>query len=91
MIGGFPGSSDGNASAYNAGDLGSIPGSGRPPGEGNGNPTQYSCLESPMDRERSLVGIIRGVAESDTTNTHTGTHTDTHTWRNKMWQSVNED
>ena len=44
-----------------------------------------------MDRERSLVGIIRGVAESDTTNTHTGTHTDTHTWRNKMWQSVNED
>ena len=41
--------SDGKASAYNAGDLGSIPGSGRSPGEGNGNPFQYSCLENPMD------------------------------------------
>ena len=39
------------ASAYNAGDLGSIPGSGRSPGEGNGNPLQYSCVENPMDRE----------------------------------------
>ena len=38
------------ASAYNAGDLGLIPGSGRSPGEGNGNPLQYSCLENPMDR-----------------------------------------
>ena len=37
------------ASAYNAGDPGSIPGSGRSPGEGNGNPFQYSCLENPMD------------------------------------------
>ena len=45
----FPGGSDGKASAYNAGDLGSIPGSGRPPGERNGNPLQYSCLENPMD------------------------------------------
>ena len=44
-----PGSSDGKASAYNAGDLGSIPGSGRSPGEGNGNPLQYSCLENPID------------------------------------------
>ena len=43
------GSSDGKATAYNAGDLGSIPGSGRSPGEGNGNPLQYSCLENPMD------------------------------------------
>ena len=41
--------SDGKASAYNAGDLGSIPGLGRSPGEGNGNPLQYSCLENPMD------------------------------------------
>ena len=48
---GFPSSSDGEESAYNAGDLGSIPGSGRSPGEGNGNPLQYSCLGSPMDRE----------------------------------------
>ena len=46
---GFPGSSDGKASAYDAGDLGSIPGSGRPPGKGNGNPLQYPCLENPMD------------------------------------------
>ena len=44
----FPGGSDGKASAYNAGDLGSIPGSGRSPGEGNGNPLQYSCLENPI-------------------------------------------
>ena len=43
-------SSDGKASAYSAGDPGSIPGSGRSPGEGNGNPLQYSCLENPMDR-----------------------------------------
>ena len=45
----FPGGSDGKASGYNVGDLGSIPGSGRSPGEGNGNPLQYSCLENPMD------------------------------------------
>ena len=45
----FPGGSDSKASAYNVGDLGSIPGSGRSPGEGNGNPLQYSCLENPMD------------------------------------------
>ena len=43
------GGSDGKASAYNAGDLGSIPGSGRSPGEGNGNPLQYACPENPMD------------------------------------------
>ena len=48
---GFPGNSDGKASAYNAGDLGLIPGSGRSPGEGNGNPLQYSCLENLMDGE----------------------------------------
>ena len=42
--------SDGKASACNAGDPGSIPGSGRSPGEGNGNPLQFSCLGSPMDR-----------------------------------------
>ena len=46
----FPGGSDGKASVYNAGDLGSIPGSGRSPGEGNGNPLQYYCLENPVDR-----------------------------------------
>ena len=47
---GFPGGSDSKESAYNAGDLGSIPGLGRSPGEGNGNSLQYSCLENPMDR-----------------------------------------
>ena len=45
----FPGGSDGKASVYNAGDLDSIPGSGRFPGEGNDNPLQYSCLENPVD------------------------------------------
>ena len=47
----FPRSSVGKESACNAGDLGSIPGSGRSPGEGNGNPLQCSCLENPMDKE----------------------------------------
>ena len=46
----FLGGSVGKASACNAGDLGLIPGSGRSPGEGNGNPLQNSCLENPMDR-----------------------------------------
>ena len=46
---GLPGGSDGRASAYNVGGLGSMPGSGRSPGEGNDNPLQYSCLENPMD------------------------------------------
>ena len=45
----LPNGSDGKASAYNVGDLGSIPGSGRSSGEGNGNPLQYFCLENPMD------------------------------------------
>ena len=47
---GFPGSSDSKASAYNVGDLGSIPGSGRSPGKGNGTPLRHSYLENPMDR-----------------------------------------
>ena len=47
----FPGGSDGKASVYNAGDPGLIPGSGRPPREGNGNPLQYYSLENHMDRE----------------------------------------
>ena len=45
----FPGGSDGKVSVYNVGDLSWIPGSGGFPGEGNGNPLQYSCLENPMD------------------------------------------
>ena len=47
---GFPGVSDGKESTCNAGDLGLIPELERSPGEGNGNPLQYSCLENPMDR-----------------------------------------
>jgi len=50
ILGGFPGGSDGKASVYNVGDLGSIPGLGRSPGEGNGNPLQDYCLENPMER-----------------------------------------
>ena len=46
----LPGGTDGKASAYNAGDPGSIPGLGRSPGEGNGNSLQYSCQENLMDR-----------------------------------------
>ena len=56
---GFPGGSDGKESACNAGNLGSIPGSGRSPGEGNGNPLQYSCLENSMDREAWQVKVQR--------------------------------
>ena len=45
----FPGGADGKTSVYNAGDLGLIPGLGRSPGKGNGNPLQGYCLENPMD------------------------------------------
>ena len=59
--------SDGKVSVYNAGDPGLIPGSGRSPGEGNGNPLQYSCLENSMDGG-ALVGCSSwGHKESDTT------------------------
>ena len=61
----FPGGSDGNGSASNAGDLGSIPGSGWSPGEGNGNPLQYSCLENPMD-EGAWEATVHGVTKSQT-------------------------
>ena len=63
----FPGGSDSKASAYNVGDLGSIPGSGRSSGERNGNPLQYSCLEK-FRGWRNLVGYSPwGRKESDTT------------------------
>ena len=61
----FPGGSDGKASAHKAADPGSIPGSERSPGEGNGNPLQYSCLENPMDRGAWQV-IVHGFAKSHT-------------------------
>ena len=60
---GFSGDSDGKA--HNAGDPGSIPWSGRSPGEGNGNPLQYSCLENPTDGGASWA-IVHGVAKGRT-------------------------
>ena len=65
MIQGFPGSSKVKASACNAGDLGSIPGLGRSPGEGNGNPLQYSCLKNSMDRG-AWWAAVHGIAKSRT-------------------------
>ena len=62
---GFPGSSEVKASACNSGDMGSIPGLGRSPGEGNGNPLQYSCLENPMDRG-AWWATVHGVEKSQT-------------------------
>ena len=63
---GFPAISGRKVSVYNVGNLGSIPGSGRSPGEGNGNPLQYSCLKNPHGQS-SLVGYSpRGRKESDT-------------------------
>ena len=61
----FPRSSGSKESACNAGDLGSIPGSGKSPGEGNGNPLQYSCLENPMDRGAWWATVHR-VVQSQT-------------------------
>ena len=65
LFGGSPGGSDGEESAFNVGDPGSSPGLGRSPGEGNGNPLQYSCLENPMDRE-AWETPVHGVADSRT-------------------------
>ena len=54
-------------SAYSAGDPGSIPGSERSPGEGNGNPLQYSCLENPMDGELGVLQFMGSQKDLDTT------------------------
>ena len=62
---GFPGGSDGKEAAYNAGDLGSILVSARSPGEGNGNPLQYSCLENSMDRG-AWWALVHGVSKDRT-------------------------
>ena len=80
---GFPGGTSGKNPSANAGDIrdaDSIPGSGRYPGGGHGNPLQYSCLENPMDRGVCWATVHR-VAELDTTeatNTHTRVRTHTH-------------
>ena len=84
---GFLGGAEVKVSACNVGDLGSIPGSGRSPGEGNGNPLQYSCLENPRDRGawQAAAHRVTRVTKSRTqlkllsTYTHTHTHTHTHT------------
>ena len=73
---GFPVSSHGKKkSVCNAGDVGSTPGSGRSPGEGNGNPLQYSCLENPMDRgawRATVPGVTKSWTQlSDRAHTHT--------------------
>ena len=70
---GFPGGSVVENPPVSAGDTGVsglIPGSGRSPGEGNGNPLQYSCLKNPIDKGAWQVAV-HGVAESDATSTHT--------------------
>ena len=65
LTSGFPGGSDGKESACSAGDPGSIPGSGRSPGVGNGNPLQYSCLGNPMTRG-AWGAIVHGGHKSST-------------------------
>ena len=64
---GFPSGLDSKESDCNVGNLSSVPGSGRSPGEGNGNPLQYSCLENPMDRGAWRATVHR-VTESDATD-----------------------
>ena len=89
----FPGGSDGQASVYDAGDLGSIPGLGRFPGEGNGSPLQNSCLENPMGRG-AWWAAVHGVVKSQTQlsdftfafhfhalETEMATHSSVLTWR----------
>ena len=81
----FPCGSDGNKSAYNAGDPSSVSGLGRCPGGGHGNPLQYPCLKNAHGK-RSLKGFSPwGHTESDMTKqrTHTHTHTHTHTSADK--------
>ena len=79
----FPGGSDDKESACSAQDQGLIPGLGRSPGEGNGNPLQYSCLENHKDREAPRTSIPRASARKELHTTerliHTHTHTHTHT------------
>ena len=76
---GFPGGLEDKASACSTGDPASIPGLGRSPGERNGNPLQYSCLENPMDRgawRATVYGVTKSWTRlSDFTHTHTHTHT----------------
>ena len=81
----FPSSTEGKASACNAGDLGSIPGLGRSPGERNDYPLQYSCLRNPMDRGAwwATVHGSQTVRHDSTTNTFSGDKT-LLCWRGKF-------
>ena len=85
---GFPGGSDGKESAFNVGDLGSVPGWGRSPGGGHSNPLQYSCLENPHG-QKGLVGCSPwGCRELDTTeqlSTRARTHTPPSKYKPFTW------
>ena len=83
---GFPGGSDGKESMPKARDLGSIPGSGRSPGEGNHSLPQSSCLENSMDRG-TWQATVHGVSKNETQMSNTHTHSEqltlhTHVYRN---------
>ena len=80
----------GKESAHNAGDVGLIPGSGRNPGEGNGNPLQHSCLGNPMDRGAWRATIHRVTKESDTTEQLNSNHIQAQavSWRMKLCLAV---
>ena len=85
---GFPGGSEGKASAHNAGDPGSIPGSGRSPGEGNGNSLHYSCLGNSMDGG-AWWGALLGVAKSQTQlSMHARAHTHTQIYPGGKSESI---
>ena len=79
---GFPGGAVVNNPPANAGDRGSIPGLGRSPGEGNGNPFQYSCMENSMERE-AWRATVHGIAKSQTRLTTCG-HEETESRNTKL-------
>ena len=85
---GFPGSSDSKESAYNAAQPGSIPGSGRSPGEGNVNPLQYSCLENPTDRGSWRATVCEVQSETTEATWHTQMHTVLSGWSNTWGYST---
>ena len=84
LLGLNPGGSDSKVAAYNVGDPGSISGLGRSPGEGNGNPLQYSCLENPMDRG-ALWAMVHGATKSWTWLSDR-THIYHHQWKG-LWHA----